>query len=370
MDPGFSYHSAFARNIGWLTSDEQAILRGKRIAIAGMGGVGGSHLLTLARLGIGAFTIADFDTFELANFNRQAGAAVSTLGQPKIDVMATLAKDINPRIDMRTFPNGIDSVNLAEFLSDVDVYVDGLDFFSYAAREAVFAACAELGIPAVTAAPLGMGAAVLNFLPGKMTFEEYFRLSGQSDEEKAVRFLIGLSPAMLQRTYLADPAAVDLVRHHGPSTAMACQLCAGVAATEVLKILLHRGKTLAAPRGIQYDAYRNKVAHTWRPWGFNNPLQQIAVSIAKKQLRNKSASSRRQARPPEASLSKFSTWPAGRPAVTILSRGGLKLSPQITSPCTALTHVSTASMTFLATPATWLMAPCWRISRWPPPVTG
>ncbi len=39
-----------------------------------MGGVGGVHLMTLARLGIGKFTIADPDTFELANFNRQYGA--------------------------------------------------------------------------------------------------------------------------------------------------------------------------------------------------------------------------------------------------------------------------------------------------------
>ena len=73
MTDGFSYHAAFARNLGWVTRAEQDSLRGKRVAIAGMGGVGGVHLLTLARLGIGAFHIADFDTFDIANFNRQAG---------------------------------------------------------------------------------------------------------------------------------------------------------------------------------------------------------------------------------------------------------------------------------------------------------
>jgi molybdopterin/thiamine biosynthesis adenylyltransferase len=52
----FRYEEAFARNIGWVTEAEQAALRGKRIAIAGAGGVGGVHLLTLARLGVGAFT--------------------------------------------------------------------------------------------------------------------------------------------------------------------------------------------------------------------------------------------------------------------------------------------------------------------------
>src|SRR5690242_4051884 len=54
----FSYRRAFDRNIGWLTEWEQDSLRAKRVAIAGMGGVGGGHLLTLARLGTGAFNIA------------------------------------------------------------------------------------------------------------------------------------------------------------------------------------------------------------------------------------------------------------------------------------------------------------------------
>jgi tRNA A37 threonylcarbamoyladenosine dehydratase len=48
----FSYEQAFSRNIGWVTPAEQQVLRGKRVAIAGGGGVGGVHLLTLARLGV------------------------------------------------------------------------------------------------------------------------------------------------------------------------------------------------------------------------------------------------------------------------------------------------------------------------------
>ncbi|MBV8093455.1 MAG: ThiF family adenylyltransferase, partial [Acetobacteraceae bacterium] len=64
MAPRFSYHLAFDRNIGWVTEWEQEALRFKRVAIAGMGGVGGIHLLTLARLGVGAFNIADFDVFD------------------------------------------------------------------------------------------------------------------------------------------------------------------------------------------------------------------------------------------------------------------------------------------------------------------
>jgi molybdopterin/thiamine biosynthesis adenylyltransferase len=288
----FDYDTAYARNIGWVTAAEQQVLRRKRIAIAGLGGVGGAHLLTLARLGIGRFHIADFDTFDLANMNRQAGALVSTLGRNKAEVLAGMARDINPEVEIDVFDEGVTSANLDAFLEGVDLYVDGLDFFAFSARNDVFAACARKAIPATTAAPLGMGAALLTFAPGRMTFEEYFRWNGCSEEEKAVRFLIGLSPAMLQRGYLVDRNAVSFSARRGPSTAMACELCAGLAATVVLKILLGRGKVLFAPWGLHFDAYRNKLVRTWRPAGNRNPLQRIALHIARKQLGAASRSAR------------------------------------------------------------------------------
>lgn len=280
----FSYDEAFARNLGWVTQAEQQTLRGKRVAIAGLGGVGGVHLLTLARLGIGRFHLADFDRFELPNFNRQCGAAVSTLDQPKVDVLARMARDINPQVELRLFADGVTSASIDAFLDGVDVYVDGLDFFAFEARERAFAACHAARIPATTVAPLGMGAALLNFMPGGMSFEEYFQLEGVDENEKLVRFLVGLSPAMLQRRYLVDRRHVDLRAHRGPSTAMACQLCAGIAATEVLKMLLGRGRIHAAPMGVQFDAYRGRLAHTWRPGGNRNPLQRLAIAVARRQL--------------------------------------------------------------------------------------
>lgn len=280
----FDYDKAFSRNIGWVTRAEQQTLRRKRVAIAGMGGVGGVHLLTLARLGIGAFHIADFDVFDVANFNRQVGASMSTVGRPKAEVLSAMARDINPELDIRIFPKGIDKSNLGEFFRDVDLYVDGLDYFAFAAREATFDACAKLRIPACTTAPIGMGAALLTFLPGRMTFEEYFGWQGQTDDEKALRFLLGLAPMGLHRPYLVEPSAVNLSERRGPSTIMACQLCAGVAATEALKILLGRGPVKAAPHGVHFDAYRNKLVHTWRPGGNSHPLQKLVLSIARRQL--------------------------------------------------------------------------------------
>jgi molybdopterin/thiamine biosynthesis adenylyltransferase len=284
MSISFSYDKAFSRNIGWVTPQEQQILRNKRVAIAGGGGVGGVHLMTLARLGVSKFHIADFDTFDVHNFNRQVGAMMSTVDQPKADVLARMARDINPEIDIKIFPEGVNKGNLDEFLSGVDLYVDALDFFAFDARQQTFAKCAELGIPATTAAPLGMGAALLNFLPGQMTFEEYFQWGDKSELDKAIRFVVGLAPAGLHRPYLVVPESVNFGEKRGPSTMMAVQLCSGVVGTESLKILLGRGKVWAAPYGVQFDAYRNKLVRTWRPGGNKHPLHRLMIAVATKQM--------------------------------------------------------------------------------------
>lgn len=274
----FDYDTAFSRNLGWLTPAEQHCLRDKKIAIAGLGGAGGVHLLTLTRLGIGRFHIADLDEFELVNFNRQAGASMTSLGIPKAQVMAKMALEINPELDIRVFEQGVQPHNIDAFLEGVDLYVDGLDYFVFPARRLVYDACRARGIPITFAVPLGMGAALLNFLPEGPSFEGYFRLQDFPEEEWPARFLVGLAPALLHRGYLVYPEIVDFKTQRVPSTGLACQLCAGMAGTEALKILLGRGKVRAVPHSSQFDAYTGVLKHTWRPGGNAHPLQRLAIA--------------------------------------------------------------------------------------------
>ncbi len=278
----FDYASAFGRNLGWTTEWEQLALRARRVAIAGLGGVGGFHLLALARLGIGQFHIADLDRFGIENMNRQAGATMATLGRPKVEVLAEMARAINPTLHLGTFPDGVQPGTIDAFLDGVDLFVDGFDFFALSIRAAVFARCAERGIPAVTAAPIGMGVGFLAFLPGRMTFEQYFRLAGQPEPEQYLRFLMGVAPAGLHRPYLADDTRVDLAGRRGPSTVAACELCAGMVATQALKILLGRGGVPHAPTHLHFDAYRGKLARSWLPWGNAGPLQRAKLAIARR----------------------------------------------------------------------------------------
>jgi hypothetical protein len=269
----FSYDVAFSRNIGWVTEAEQARLKDCRVAVGGLGGVGGNHAITLARLGIGRFTITDLDTFDWPNLNRQAGAYASTMGQAKLDTMARNLADINPDVKLHLMPNGINADNIDEFLTGADLYMDSLDIFSLAIRRKVFARCRELGIPAVTAAPMGMGTAFLAFRPESMSFEDFFCLEGFKFEDQILKFIVGVSPSMQQRHYLVDDRSVNLFDKKVPSTSIGIELAAGVACANAIKLLLKRGDVVVAPRGLHFDAYRNKLIKTWRPMGNRNPLQ-------------------------------------------------------------------------------------------------
>lgn len=279
----FNYEEAFSRNIGWLSKKEQLIIRNKTVAIAGMGGVGGFHLLTLCRLGVQNFHIADPDHFELANFNRQVGATMSSLHQAKNQTLADLAKNINPDVKIKIYDR-ISAENVKEFLTGSDLYVDGMDFFAVDTREMLFVTCEKLKIPAITAAPIGMGVNYLVFDRNGMSFMDYFQWENKTEREKLINFALGLAPKPLHLAYLVDPTAIDFEKKKGPSTIMSCMLCAGVTGVHVLKILLNRGKVYSAPHYQVFDPYRNKYKRGYMPWGNKNPIQRLKHIIVSKTL--------------------------------------------------------------------------------------
>lgn len=271
----WSYARAFSRHQGLITAAEQEQLRGSRVAIAGLGGVGGIHLATLARLGIGAFHLADPDRFESANFNRQHGATVRTLGLGKAAVMAGEARAINPDVDLRVFHEAITTDNVADFLQNVDVLIDGIDFFALQARRLVYQEARRRGIWTVMAGPMGFSTAWLVFDPQGMSLDDYFDFhDGQERLEQLVAFAVGLAPRATHLSYL-DLAEVDIRHERGPSAGLACQLCAGVAAAEVVKILLGRGPLRAAPYFSQFDAYKQAFRCRYLRGGNRHPWQRL-----------------------------------------------------------------------------------------------
>ncbi len=271
----WTYEEAFSRNIGLLTEADQAKLRTSRIAIAGMGGVGGVHLITLTRLGIGRFTIADPDTFDVANFNRQYGANLRTLGRNKAEVMAEEALAINPELDIRVFPTAIDATNIKDFFQGVDIFLDGVDFFSIGARRLLFKTAREKGLWALTAGPIGFSAAWLLFDPKGMPFDDYFDLRDDMDHvDQLIALAVGLCPKATQRAYL-DLSKVRLEARTAPCSSLACSLASGIAAAEIVKIVCGRGSVYAAPWFAQFDPFCGRF-HLNRYLGGNrHPVQRL-----------------------------------------------------------------------------------------------
>ena len=269
----------FSRNIGLLSEHEQAQLLQARVAVVGAGGVGGLHILTLARLGIGKFNIADPDNFEAANVSRQFGAANSTYGRNKAEVLAEMVKDINPQAEVTVFTEGVTEQNLDEFLGDSKVLVDGIDFFEFATRRKIFIAAREKGIYAVTCAPLGFGSTLQTFSPDGMDFDTYFGTNeNQSYERNLAAFAAGLAPNPYHISYL-DVSRVRMTEKTGPAVAPACTLAASLLSTEVVKIITGSQKVYAVPHYIQIDMYKRKLKNGYLWFGGNNPLQKLKTEI-------------------------------------------------------------------------------------------
>ena len=108
--------------------DAMEVLKNARVAVFGVGGVGGHLAEALARSGVGAIDLIDNDTVSLTNLNRQMLALHSTVGQYKVDAAAARIKDIDPTIEVRCFktfylPETADLFDFAQY----DYVLDAID---------------------------------------------------------------------------------------------------------------------------------------------------------------------------------------------------------------------------------------------------
>jgi molybdopterin/thiamine biosynthesis adenylyltransferase len=283
--PRFDSREAFNRNLGFLSEADLKRLSHACVAIPGLGGVGGAHVEVLTRQGMGRFKLADFDLFEVANFNRQFGATMQTVGHPKVDVLRDRILNINPLAHVNVFRNGITHENMDDFLEGVDVVVDSLDFFEIDMRRALFQAAYKKGIPVVTAGPMGYGAALQVIMPGGMTFDEFYGFTDDMPyQEKILRFLLGLSPKGYYLSYIL-PEYVNFKVRRVPSSSIGISLCAAMASMQVLKIVLKWGPVQALPTYTQFDVRKDKFIQRRILFGHKNPWQLIKTLIARHQFR-------------------------------------------------------------------------------------
>lgn len=263
MSYQYNYSGAIERNLGLLNELEQVHLQHTVVAIAGTGAVGGNNLITLARMGIENFKIADPDIFEEVNLQRQAGAFVSKLNKKKVDVMQEMILDINPHAKIQTYSEGINENNIDDFLNDVDVVLDGIDAFQIVPRRLLYKKAREKGIFVIFSGPIAYGATLQIFDPKGMSFEEYFCINDKmSRAEQIIVFLLGITPKLLNITKnKMDESRVDFEKEKGPALASTVALSTGLVTSSILKVILDREKPMCIPHSFYVDPYHWKFVH-------------------------------------------------------------------------------------------------------------
>ncbi len=128
-------------------------LKTSHVAVVGLGGVGGSCAIALARSGVGEMTIVDGDKVVKSNLNRQAVAFNSTLGKPKARVMADILLDINPDIKLHCFDEFWHKDNEKIDINQCDFVVDAID--SVNDKIDLIKSAKDAGIPIISATGAG-----------------------------------------------------------------------------------------------------------------------------------------------------------------------------------------------------------------------
>lgn len=110
-----------------LGADAVAKLARAHVVVLGVGGVGSWAAEALARAGIGALTLVDFDRIAPSNLNRQVHALTSTIGRLKVEVMAERLIQINPALTIHTHAERLLPEALPDYLADGDFAIDCID---------------------------------------------------------------------------------------------------------------------------------------------------------------------------------------------------------------------------------------------------
>ncbi len=210
--------SRYVRNRDILALEDQLRLANSRVAVVGAGGLGGTVILLLARIGIGFLTVVDGDVFDETNLNRQALSDTANIGKPKAEQAASKIRDINPAVEVSVFRQKMTTANADAMLAEVHVVVDALD--TIADRMTIGGAAQRLGLPLVHGALAGFDGQVMTIFPG----------------DPGLRQIYGEAPA--QRNDPGRPEAVLGVPAPTPA------IVASIQAMEVIKILLKRGQVI------------------------------------------------------------------------------------------------------------------------------
>lgn len=180
----------YARNIPALTEAECALLRTKKVAVIGCGGLGGHIIDQLCRIGIGSIRAVDGDFFEESNLNRQLLSQVPLLGSAKASAAYMHAACVNPQVQIDAISEYLTEANADRLLLSCDLVMDALD--NIPSRKILSSACIKAGIPYVYGAISGWVAQAGISMPGDGLIETLY----PEDTVLADKSVLSFTPAL------------------------------------------------------------------------------------------------------------------------------------------------------------------------------
>lgn len=242
----------FLRLIGIADDSGLERIRNTKIAIGGLG-LGGAVFVNLVRMGFESFHLADPDVYERTNIGRQRMAKESTLGQRKDQCLIAEAKDINPDVRLKVFPEGVNKNNVDEFLEGVHWAVDVVDVFAMNEKLALNEAAHKKGINIISGCSIGFGGAAVAIEKGSPSFVELSGISPKnSNEENFRRFIQFLTPEV--PGYMAEQLANSLNGStHVPFAVPGVEISAAIMATHISNAVLGIGERTVSPYGMYFN---------------------------------------------------------------------------------------------------------------------
>ncbi|MBU2101945.1 MAG: ThiF family adenylyltransferase [Candidatus Omnitrophota bacterium] len=258
MDKDKYFYDFLNRCIPLLTKEGVDKLRNSSIAIAGCGGAGGAAAITLARMGVGNFTLADPGIFDEPDINRQWAANIHNLGRNKTDAYEEMLLDINPLVSIKKYREGVADNNVTDFLDGVDLVIDCLDIaVSTHLRSTLHEEARKNGAYSLVAPILSFGAIFCCSAPTGMSMERIVKMieKGGTGEK---------FPNIFRKVFM--PQHLDIIEnmiatHKIPSVPISSMIAAAMLATESILILLDKiivgsRKPICLPKVIITDFFR------------------------------------------------------------------------------------------------------------------
>lgn len=232
----------FERNLGFISPEEQQVLLGSRVAIAGTGGDGGQLAIDLARMGVGNFTLADPENFGIENLNRQAGSNHTTLGRNKAEVVAEEILKINPYAKVDVFQEGVTEENIGDFVHGANLVIDETEYTMPEIGVMIARESRRINTPVSMALNVGHGARVINFHPEGQTLESWLGLDENASieeikqgEQPLIQNWVGRLPKYANIDKFQEVASGELT---APSLSTGVSIAAGTAGAQAMNILL------------------------------------------------------------------------------------------------------------------------------------